>query len=462
MKTNFILLFFFALFWQSAHCQHINFEHDSLDAVLLKAQRIRKPVFILISGPEISKEVPRQMREQMVGSGLDHPEVTETYNSQFVNFKAPYKSAVGIRLATRYNIRAFPTFLYLSSEGILIHRNHGNYSSPKRYLDDIKAFQDKQNSTHNLSYFGKEFEKGRRDVDFLRQYLQLHKEMGVEPATELLDAYASSLSEAGIMSFSELVFIYEFGPVVGSQAYVYARQKQTLIDSLYRTLPYGKRVEINNKVIGNTMRKAIETKDKQMAARGAGFARNTWSSDPARGQRIYLNNMLSFYRSTKDTASYIPSAIHYYNRYFMAIPQDSAAKMVVREKQLLQARRASGAAMADNVRDTGQHTETMVVTRFETVPSTYTMELNNAAYYIYQTGTNNKMALSNAADWSKRTVELDPTVAFYHTYAMLLYKLDDFKGAEVNIQTAIKLAKQNRTPTDWLQEELRKIKTRKL
>lgn len=181
MKTSFILFFFFTLVWQSAHSQQINFEQDSLEAVLVKAQKQAKPVFILVSGPEVSKDVPRQMREQMMGSGLDHPEVTEAYNSQFVNFKAPYKSTAGMRLAARYNIRAFPTFLYLNPEGILIHRNHGNYSSPKRYLDDIKAFQDKHSSMHNLGHYGQEFEKGRRDVDFLRQYLQLHKEMGVEP-----------------------------------------------------------------------------------------------------------------------------------------------------------------------------------------------------------------------------------------------------------------------------------------
>lgn len=217
-----------------------------------------------------------------------------------------------------------------------------------------------------------------------------------------------------MLSFSEVMFIYEFGPIVGSQAYQYARRDQRLVDSLYRTLPHTKRVEINNKIIGNTMRKAIERKDKTMAERGAGFARNTWANDRLRGQRVYLNNMLSFYRSTKDTVSYIPSAMHYYNRYFMAIPQDSAAKIVAREKQLLQARRASGAAMAD------------------------------------------------AAAWSKRTVELDPNFAYFHTYAMLLYRLEDFKGAEANMQAAIKLAKQNNTSADWLQEALRKIKSRKL
>ncbi|PVY40695.1 hypothetical protein [Pontibacter virosus] len=462
MKTYFVLFFLFVLSYQSAYSQQINFELDSLDAVLVKAQQLQKPVFILVSGPEISKDVPRQMREQMIGSGLEHPQVTEAYNTQFVNFKARYRSTAGNLLATKYSIRAFPTFLYLNSDGILIHRNHGNYSSPQRYLDDIKAFQDKQNSTHNLSHFQQEFEKGRRDTDFLRQYLILHKEMGVEPDAKLLDAYAGSLSESGIASFSEVIFIFEFGPLVGSQAHRYARQNQKLVDSLYSSLPYAKRVEINNKIIVNTMRNAIETKDRSMAERGASFARSTWNNDTARGQRTYLSNMLSFYRSTKDTANYIPNAIVYYNRYFMAIPQDSAAKIVTSEKQRQQARIAPGAAMAENMREAGQTTETKVVTRIEAAPSSYTMELNNAAYYMYQTGTKNKTALTNAADWSKRTVDLDPTVAYYHTYALLLYRLEDFKEAEANIQNAIKLAKQNNTPKDWLQEALIRIRSRKL
>lgn len=462
MKTNIIAFIFTILICHSAFSQQINFEQDSLEAVLVKAKQLGKPVFILVSGPEISKDVPKQMREQMAGSGMDHPDVTAAFNSQFINFKAPYRSTAGLRLSTRYNIRAFPTFLYLSPEGILIHRNYGNYSTPKRYIDDVKAFQDKVNSTHNLAYFSKEFEKGRRDADFLRQYLQLHKEMGVEPAPELLDAYAGSLSEAGIASFSEVIFIHEFGPLVGSQAFQYARQDQRLVDSLYRTLPYAKRVEINNKIIVNTMRTAIETKDKGMAERGAGFARSTWNNDRPRGQRVYLSNMLSFFRGTKDTANYIPSALGYYNRYFMAIPNDSAAKIVANEKRMQQARTAAGPAMAENMKQAGQQTETMVMTRFEPAPSSYTMELNNAAYHMYQTGTTSKLALRTAADWSKRTVELDPTVAYFHTYAVLLYKLENFKGAEENIKSAIKLAKQHNASTDWLQETLRKIKSRDL
>ncbi|PKV75569.1 hypothetical protein [Pontibacter ramchanderi] len=462
MKANLVTVFLLIFACHYGYSQRIHFEQDSLEAVIAKARQFQKPIFIFVSGPEIPNHVPKQMREQMAGSGFDHAEVTEAYNTQFINFKAPYRSAVGNRLSLKFSIRAFPTFLYLSPEGVLIHRNHGNYSSPKRYLDDIRSFEERLNSTYNLDHFGQEYQKGRRDADFLRQYLQLHKEMGVEPTAALLDAYAGSLSAAGIRSFSEVIFIHEFGPLVGGEAFKFARQDQRLVDSLYKSLPLAKRVDINNKIIMNTMREAITTNDRRIAEQGAGFARHTWSNDKVRGHRTYLSNMLSFYRGTSDTANYIPSAVQYYNRYFMAISQDSAATLVATEKRLQQSRMASGAAMSEKMKAVGTQQETRTETRFEAVVSSYTMELNNAAYHMYQTGTRNKAALNQALNWSKRTIDLDPTVAYYHTYAHLLYRLEDYKGVESAMQQAIKLSKQTKSETSWLQEALQKMKLRKL
>ena len=53
------------------------------------------------------------------------------FNSSFINVRIDAEKEEGIKLANKYQITAYPTFLFLSSKGELIKRVEGAMSSDR-------------------------------------------------------------------------------------------------------------------------------------------------------------------------------------------------------------------------------------------------------------------------------------------------------------------------------------------
>jgi hypothetical protein len=286
--------------------------------------------------------------------------------------------------------------------------------------------------------------------------------MDLAPNLELLETYVSQLPVSEFDRFSTVQFILEQGPVVDSKAFVFSRSNKTILDSLYRSLPYTQRADINNSIIGNTMRKATATKDMALAQKGAQFARTTWNNY-AQGQRAYQSNMVSYYKWVKDTTNYLREAVNFYDRYFMALSADSVKKIMAAE-----AERSSRPMTAPPKGASSKPSPTSgQISRQETavvsiMSSSFLLQLNNAAYSIYETGTHNPSYLTKAMLWSKRTVELEPLAPYYDTLAHLLYQLQLYAEAEAIQQKAVDLASKANLSPEKFKQSLQKIRTRTL
>ena len=177
--------------------------------------------------------------------------------------------------------------------------------------------------------------------------------------------------------------------------------------------------------------------------------------------------MLRFYSATKDTASYLRQAVTYYDRTNLAVSADSARKVVAalrafrQEQAINRPHLATAAAMPELPAGLSKTTIVQAVP-FGSPPASFLLELNNAAWSIYQTGTRNSQYLWRAAQWSKRTVDLDPTSCHYDTLAHLLYRLRLFYEAEAMQQQAVAMAQQEKTVTTPYELELKKMKKRTL
>ncbi|ALI99577.1 hypothetical protein DC20_12080 [Rufibacter tibetensis] len=459
------LLFLIYLFVSAleVQAQKIKYETGTVEQVLAKARQEDKPVFIALTWPTSTSAKAPNYRN--IISALEDPAVAKLFNAEFLNVKVERNSAEGSKLTRQYSVKEYPTYLYLNPDGNLIHRSKSHSSSPKKYLDEVKAFKEKAASNFNLSYFQKEFDQGRRNADFLLQYLNLQKQMGLPADLDLLETYVSQLPVNAFDNFSTVQFILEQGPIVDSKAFVFSRSNKTILDSIYKTLPFSLRSQINNSIIDNTMRKATATKDAALAQKGAHFARITWDENYARGLRAYQTNMVNFYRSIKDTTNYLREAASYYDRYFMAISLDSVRKIMTaqteyRNSLLLPSK---GKPATPPKPASGAVTRTESTYRTTSTPTTsFVMQLNNAAYSIYETGTRNPTYLTKAMLWSKRTIEVEPVAPYYNTLAHILYRLQLFAEAEAMQQKAVELASKENQPTERFKKSLQQIKARTL
>ncbi|SMB94138.1 hypothetical protein SAMN00120144_2346 [Hymenobacter roseosalivarius DSM 11622] len=443
--------------------QQLRFEKDSLGQVLRRAQQLQKPVFLLFSAPAPPPGTPKEDVEKRYGTGLDDAAVAAVLQRDFMLVKAPaFTSAAGQKLARRYYVSGFPTYLYLHSDGTVLHRSFGNTHEAQRYLKDIETFRQKLASPDNLSRLEQRYAQGERSAPFLRQYILARRSIGAPISAALLDAYVQELPVKAFDQFSEVVFVHECGPVVDSRAHKLARLNQRLVDSLYTTLPLARRSGINSLIISNTIQDAIERRDPKLAMLGSNFARGSWNAtrNYQMGARVYDQNMMRYYRAVGDTTQYLPMLVRYYEQQYMATPADT-----VRRRQAAQRTLRGPFQNPPPYPNLAKRDSTAKVTWVESKfkgPDLYAVELNNGAWSLYLTGTRRSSYLVQAMRWSQRTIEVDPQAAYYDTLAHLLYTLRLNTEAEATQQKAIDQAKKEGKPITGFKEELRKIKTRTL
>ena len=442
-----------------AHAQAIRFEKDSLTQVFATAQRQNKPVLVVVAAPPPPANLPGVPRQ----SGLTAPAVAARLNRDFLNKELGFGSPASREVVRKYQVSAYPTYLYFGPDGSLLHRSTGSSSSEAGYLHDLASVQTALADPRNLGYYRREYAQGNRGADFLRQYVAKSRQLKqlVEPA--VLDAYVQQLPVQALGQGSELVFILENGPVLSSKAYLATRLDPRHSDSLFATLPAAQRFACNNAIIRNSLAQAIATKDRNLANQTAEFTRRTWTNNYQRGQMASESNLLTFYQATRDTASYLRLAVLHFDRVSAGVSADSARRAVAAELALRQR-----AAMPRPVPAAGSPAATAnAVAPVQTVtigtpPAAFLQVLNNGAYSIFQTGTRNPQYLSRALLWSKRTVDLAPAPYNLDTLAHLLYRLGYYSEAEARQKLALALASKEKAQPALYQQELQKIMKRTL
>lgn len=106
-------------------------------------------------------------------------------NSKFVCMKIDMEKGEGPELGKRYDVNAFPTFLVLNHEGKLQGRTVGGMSA-----DKFSHVIDSVINNNKLAAMTAEYDGGRRDADFLKDY------MGELKSQYMMSAYGNVLKTA--------------------------------------------------------------------------------------------------------------------------------------------------------------------------------------------------------------------------------------------------------------------------
>ena len=166
----------------------IKFFTGSWKDVLTEARRQNKPVFIDIyttwCGP----------CKMMAKQAFPDAKVGEKFNANFINYQIDAEKGEGITVAKQYAVAAYPTSLYVSADGDLIHRAIG-YGGIKGLLDEADKAIEAANDPNPLSAMEKQYQSGQRETAFLAAYLQKRANVGM-PNGEALEAYLKTTPEA--------------------------------------------------------------------------------------------------------------------------------------------------------------------------------------------------------------------------------------------------------------------------
>jgi len=244
--THIFLLFAFACCSLPTQAQSsgIRFFQGSWEEVLAEAEAQRKLIFIDAYATWCG---PCKMMDR---NTFPNEKVGEFFNEHFVSYKIDMEKGEGPALADRYNVKGYPTLLFVNYKGEQVHRAEG-YKSPRELLAQGKAALDpaKNKTTLELRY-----EAGTNDPATLFDYAMTLYQMG-EPYEEVAQKYFATQPDKALTSGTNWEAIRAFTHKIDSREFQCLLAKQKKFAKLY-----GKEA-VQNKII-----EVVELNTEQAAA----------------------------------------------------------------------------------------------------------------------------------------------------------------------------------------------------
>ncbi|WP_254448803.1 thioredoxin family protein [Spirosoma rhododendri] len=406
----------------------IKFFTGSWKAVLAEAKRQNKPVFVDIyttwCGP----------CKLMAKEAFPNPKVGEKFNTSFVSYQIDAEKGEGIEVAKKYAVDAYPTALYVSASGDLIHRAVG-YGGIKGMMEEAEKAVSASKESGSISEMDKQFADGKRDTDFLATYLQKRAKVGM-PSPEALDAYLKAVPESDWSSDRNTEII------MGNLTSANAKGYSFLLSRLpsMRMSPAGRPLMMSlQKAVQADFRQAAQQKDEtqleQTIKHNAEFMNAMRPQSEAALKQIADSQRMRFYQQTGNYDKYRPLAVAEATK-LMDIPADSVK---ARNELGLKRFQLQTAMMPDSVKNSAgfkKYAESMKAAETERVA----MGLNSLAWAYYQSMPDKK-DLAQALSWSAKSLEYKRIPIYLDTYAHLLGKLGRKDEALKTEQEALDKAK---------------------
>ena len=420
--------------------QGIVFEKGTWKQILTKAKQTNKPIFVDVysSWYEPSKKMNNEVFT------LD--EVGKVYNANFVCYQIDAVKGEGIEFVKKYDVKYYPTFLFIKPDGTLFSREVGTMHSsdfikaPKTALDDLK-------DPKPMVVWDKEYPAKKNDPVFLLDYINKRDKRG-ETITELFNEYLAVLPEERRTS-DMIVDFYNKARYLNANSLAYKNLMknkvkffQKMNETVYIFLYEG---------VMNSVSVAAKTKDEQLLNSAIEALDQIPKSTARSSKEVFY---MEYYWTTKDWTQYLKYATTYCNDQLMNISLDSISISDKATYDQLVKDVSSGKLTKQN--DSIFLAQLKVITKY-IKRDLISEKLNNIAWEVFLKISDVK-GLQNALRWSKRSLEIYPkNPAWMDTYANLLYKLGQKEEAVAIEQEALNLVTKDKS--EGFKNTLQKMKT---
>lgn len=453
MKNSYLFLCGFMFIASISFAQKVNFER-SFELAKTKALEQKKPLLVYMGVPTPPQNVKTDDSQK--------PEVIKLLNTSFICYSLQHSDSISRSFMNKYRINRFPAYIFFDYEGGLLMKEVGVFPITEKLMSMFQqALELSKGKT--MSDYDEIYKSNNYDLAFLKTYLQKREQAGITDQAEIIEKYVDFLKVSDLESYEEVLFILKAGPLVDGKAYRLAYLNRKLVDSIYKTEDLETRKNINNRIISNSMNSAVKEKNPSRAMATANFTRGSWTNNYVEGNKSYTFNMIRYYQAVKDTSNYFRFASNYYDQYYMRITVDSIKR--IDSLKRVRMRTDMEKQLGKKVNPMPVNMERPSTSQRMSVAFTstsFSSELNNAAYYYYDTGTKNQIHLLKAMNWTRRAIELEPVYGYYDTLAHIYYRLGFYLEAESNQEKAIELGTKEKKDTKYLKDELQKIRDRSL
>ena len=274
--------------------QGIEFEKGSWDEILAKAAQEEKIIFVDAYATWCG---PCKMMDAKV---FTDPAVGAYFNKTFVNAKIDMERGEGPKLALKYRVRAYPTFLFVDQDGELVHMGLG-YQPAEEFLKLGKAAADGD----GIGSLERRYEAGERDSQLLLKYMDaLRGTMQNEKLAGIAEAYLAGQDDWSTPQNLELIFSGMGAP--GSKLTDYVLENpQTFFDEFGQSATVNQLQQVLLPVFSQSMNKidveSIRKKYEQYA--------------PQMAQQLGDHFAMLYHLRSQDDAALTDAAVHYLDTY---------------------------------------------------------------------------------------------------------------------------------------------------
>jgi tetratricopeptide (TPR) repeat protein len=399
-------------------------ESLSFDAALQRSKQTGKLIFLQFESDECAQ------CNEVADKAFENKKLSEQLEQTFICIKITADNPDRTRVAALYNKKEGGFgFMFISSDGTLIHNYPGSTTFIKTYEEHIDKALTKAGEGMRISELEKEYRLGNKSPGLVELLMETNKMLGLE-TDSLLEDYVLLLPADSFKSERTLIFIVQMAPVWDSKASILLRKDYTLFNKAWQSISLPVRIGVNNSIGYKSLQKAIREKNEAYAYRVASFIKSTYTGNSQAGQKSYDLKMIDYYR---------------------AVSLDSIKKKDSLNMKAL--------FMKQNAESTtsGNLTTTRRVIKYSPITQMFTRDLNNAAYSFYEM-TNDPMLLAKALQWSLKANEFSENYNAMDTHAHLLYKTGKVEEAIVWENKAISLKKKQGFDAKSFEKELLDMK----
>ncbi|MCG8578632.1 MAG: thioredoxin family protein [Bacteroidales bacterium] len=198
----------------SAFAQGIQFEHISFDEALAKAGKEGKMVFMDCytewCGP--CKALAKNVFPQK--------EVGDYFNANFINLKMDMEKGEGPALLKRYEVKGFPTLLFLDAEGNVLYKRVGGSDAAGLIADARSATDPMQ----RMDYVKKKYDEGDRSKEIVTTYIGLLNKAYMKEEVQKVGAeYVKALSNKDLLDAANFEAYRAVGDAVDGEKFKYVK-----------------------------------------------------------------------------------------------------------------------------------------------------------------------------------------------------------------------------------------------
>lgn len=370
--SAFLILLNLVIFAQDG----IKFEDSDFKTILAKAKKENKLIFLdaytTWCGP----------CKLMAKNVFTLKSVGEHYNANFVNAKIDMEKGEGIDIAKKYDVKVFPTYLFIDGDGKLVHRTVG-YVPEKEFIQFAKDASDPAKRVDALK---QKFEQGEKDPEFLKNLIMLTAFTDTDYAGKVFERYVSAKS-AQPLDANDMQMLFMLLKNTEGAAYKIFKDKKA---DILKFMPEKSYEQTDKSLKINTVMKKVYNEDSKT------FDEN------------------KFVEGTKDLLTK-NEAINYLNKV--------KAGKALKEKDMATY-------------------EKLMLQTYQDYTSFDSNELNSAAWNFFE-NVSNKSSLETALQWALESVKKSENSANTDTLANLYNKLGDKTNAKAWAEKAIEIAKKN-------------------